>query len=199
MKKLMFLACFGLMQAQGQTVKVTSTYELKEADVNHLLDFLDVSLEKFRFESTALVGRAPTVLIKELRKGEVIRTDTLLNGITDAPYLRITKPYYEFSFFTEIRDETLRTYIRSSSYSAGKRKFSLETDRYGYALKDFFGGKKELNYAPGEPIPLLAIITPHDQGNGFASYCEVVQTDIRPEELGEHFGIPHYFLIYIRF
>ncbi|ADQ18288.1 hypothetical protein [Leadbetterella byssophila] len=199
MKKLLFALQFVFYSVYSQSIKVTTVNGLKDKDANYLLDFMDVSLQKFHFEGDQLIGKSPTILIKEFRDGKLVRTDTLLNGKGDAKYLQIKEAKYSFSFFTEIRNEKLRTFIRHSSYGAGKREFALNKDKYGYALKDFFGAKQELLYDAKDQIPLLAIITPHDQGNGFASYCEVVQTDILPEDLGKHFGIPHYFLVYISF
>ena len=62
-------------------------------------------------------------------------------------------------------------------------------------MKDFFGSKLTIELPMTEEIPLFAIITPTLHKDGSASYCEVVQSDIKPEELGKHFNIPHYFLV----
>mgnify|MGYP000929344614 CR=1 FL=1 len=157
MKKFSFLALLIWGQSFAQEITVRQGQGLKDKDTVHFMDFMDVSLAKFEFEGPELMGKSPTVLVKELRDGKVLRIDTLLNG--DAPYLKISKAQYGLSFFTEIRDEVLRTFMRSEKYGAGKRKFVLDKDLYGYALKDFFGAKQELRYKVGEQIPLLAVIT----------------------------------------
>ena len=68
-----------------------------------------------------------------------------------------------------------------------------------YALKDFFGEKKELTINPNKKNAVFAILTPTIHPDGSGSYCEVAQSDIAPEKLGEHFKIPHYFLVTINF
>lgn len=137
MKKLLFALQFVFYSVYSQSIKVTTVNGLKDKDANYLLDFMDVSLQKFHFEGDQLIGKSPTILIKEFRDGKLVRTDTLLNGKGDAKYLQIKEAKYSFSFFTEIRNEKLRTFIRHSSYGAGKREFALNKDKYGYALKDF--------------------------------------------------------------
>ena len=66
-------------------------------------------------------------------------------------------------------------------------------------MKDFFGSKKELSIDLQKKNAVFAIITPTIHEDGSGSYCEVAQSEIAPEKLGEHFKIPHYFLITITF
>ncbi|PKP15193.1 MAG: hypothetical protein CVU07_11030, partial [Bacteroidetes bacterium HGW-Bacteroidetes-23] len=68
-----------------------------------------------------------------------------------------------------------------------------------YALKDFFGSNEEMNIELNKKTAVFAIITPTIHKDGSGSYCEVAQSSIKPEKLGEHFKIPHYFLITITF
>lgn len=187
--------------AQGQSIKVTSEYGTPDKVLNQVLDFQNVEIENFRFTGEELIGRAPTITIREFKKGKLLRSTVLLDGQGEKPWLAIKEAGYELRFFTEIDEvnKVLKTFIRNPSFGAGKKKFRIYNDRYGYAMKDFFGSEKELTYTAEEEIPLLAIITPHRQENGWASYCEVVQSDVKPEDLGKHFGIPHYFLITVKF
>lgn len=96
-------------------------------------------------------------------------------------------------------DGELKTYIRGEKFGSRKSYFKLISDSDKYALKDFFGSEKELNIDLKKKNAVFAIITPTIHEDGSGSYCEVAQSNIAPEKLGEHFKIPHYFLITITF
>ena len=84
-------------------------------------------------------------------------------------------------------------------FGSKKSYFHLSGDYEKYALKDFFGNKKELLVSGSSKTTIFAIITPTIHEDGSASYCEVVQANEKPEKLGEKFKIPHYFLLTITF
>lgn len=202
MKKLLvIIIAFAFLNFNSQNLTLTAQYGLENSLQNQLLDFQNIQLEAFNFNSVELKGKTPTIYLKEFKKGKHVKTTILLDGISDKKYLTINKDAYFIRFFTEINNEGkyLKTFITNEVMGSAKKKFKLQKNDYAYVLKDFFGAKKELSYSIKDEIPLLAIITPHDQQNGFASYCEVVQSDILPENLGTHFGIPHYFLVMIVF
>lgn len=204
MKKGIVYLCMwaaGLSFCRAQEIKMTVEFGVKEKVINHILDFQNITIENFKFKGEALKGKVPVIIMKEFEKGELVKTDTLLNGIQDKTFLEIDSSYYEFRFFSELDNENLKfhTWIRNARFGAGRRQYTLQKDKFGYAMKDFFADKKVLTYETGQSIPLLAMITPHEQKNGWGSYCEVVQADVKPEDLGKHFGIPHYFLVTVSF
>lgn len=194
-------AVAGLGLGHAQEIQMQADFGVEEKVINQILDFQNINIENFKFAGEALKGKAPVIILKEFEKGELVKTDTLLNGIADKDYLEIDSAHYEFRFFSELDNESLkfRTWIRHASFGAGRRQYALQKDKFGYAMKDFFAGKKVLTYAIGQTIPLLAMITPHAQKNGGGSYCEVVEAGVEPEDLGKHFGIPHYFLVTVAF
>jgi hypothetical protein len=65
-------------------------------------------------------------------------------------------------------------------------------------MKDFQGSKKETEIPLENEFYLTSIISPTVHKDGSASYCEVVLTK-NPENIGEEFKIPHYFLIRMKF
>lgn len=93
----------------------------------------------------------------------------------------------------------MKVYIRGKNFGSKKSYFGLVSDSEKYVIKDFFGNKEEVNLDSQKRNTIFAVITPTIHADGSGSYCEVVQSGIKPEKLGEHFKIPHYFLITITF
>ena len=102
-------------------------------------------------------------------------------------------------FFFSIADGKLKTFVRGRNFGSKKSYFKLFQNSDDYALKDFFGNKKEIEVPIGREFPAFAILTPMKHNDGSASYCEVVQSNIKPEKLGDFFHIPHYFIVMMKF
>lgn len=204
MKKILtgFLTSLWFWQAGvAQQIKMQADFGTEDKVTNYILDFQNIGIEHFKFYGDDLKGKVPVVVLKEFKKGKLVKTEKLFNGEESRKHFEIDSSYFDFRFFASLDNENrqFRTWIRADRFGAGRRQYALQKDKFGYAMKDFFGSKKELSFGLNDEIPLLAMITPHKQENGWGSYCEVVQSDIKPEDLGKHFGIPHYFLITVSF
>lgn len=204
MKKIVMcvtLAIAGHTFAKAQEVKMTADFGVEDKVTNYILDFQNISIEHFKFYGEDLKGKVAVVVLKEFKKGKLVKTEKLFDGEESRDHFKIDSSYFDFRFFASLDNENrqFRTWIRASRFGAGKRQYVLQKDKFGYAMKDFFGSKKELTFGINDEIPLLAMITPHKQENGWGSYCEVLQSDIQPKDLGKHFGIPHYFLVTVVF
>lgn len=185
----------------AQEIKMQAELGVEDKVINYILDFQNISIEHFKFYGEGLKGKVPIITLKEFKKGKLIKTETLFNGEESRAHFEIDSSYFDFRFFASLDNENrqFKTWIRAYRFGAGRKQYVLTKDKFGYAMKDFFGGKKELMFGAKDEIPLLAIITPHKQENGWGSYCEVVQSGVKPEDLGKHFGIPHYFLVTVSF
>jgi len=182
----------------GQTMKVTAEYGSKDDLTNQLMDFQNITAEKLNFTAVELIGRYPIVKIKEFKNGNLVKTETLLNPES---YVKIEKSTYSLRFFTELNDQNnmMKTFIRGDRFSTARKFFPLFGKSKDYAFNDLFGSKTELFLDVKKENTLFLITTPHDQGNGFSSWCEIAQSEVAPENLGTHFKVPHYFLITIQF
>lgn len=191
---LTFISIFAL----SQIIKVTQNYGSTNPEIQDLMDFQNIYTEKLNFESKNLKGKSYIINLEEYSDGKIVQTAILFDG-TETDYFKMDSTKESLMFFFELSNRKLKTYIRGKKFGSKKSYFKLDDDADKYALKDFFGNKKELNLDSQKTNVAFAIITPTIHKDGSGSYCEVVQSDVKPEDLGSHFKIPHYFLVTISF
>jgi len=180
------------------TIKMTSNYGSENSEIQDLIDFENIFIEKLNFKSQLLKGKSYVIDIEEYKKGKLVKTSILFDG-TESTFFKVDTDSVSIKFLFKLSDQKLKTYIRGERFGSKKSYFKLSTDSDKYALKDFFGTNEEINIELNKKTAVFAIITPTIHQDGSGSYCEVAQSDVKPEKLGEHFKIPHYFLITITF
>lgn len=177
-----------------KTVKMTATFGSKNNDITELMYFQDVAMENFTFESPQIKGKYYEITLKEYRNGKLVNTKQLFEG---SGYFEIDSTATSFRFYTQMEDRKLKTFIKGDGYGSRKQFFDLDEGKY--FLKDFQGANKFTNVPLNEEFPILAIITPTMHKDGSGGICEVAQSGVAPEKLGEKFNIPHYFIISMQF
>ncbi|KGL56299.1 hypothetical protein HQ50_04785 [Porphyromonas sp. COT-052 OH4946] len=199
--KISFLLLFFTISQQlsaQEMVKVTSHYGIGNEEIQDIIDFENIYVEKLTFQGKPLKGKSYIIDLEEYKEGKRVNTSTLFDG-TETDYFRIKSEHESIKFFFKINEGKLKTYIRGAKFASQKFYSTLPYDPDKYAVKDFFGEEKELTVDLDKRNTIFAIITPTIHEDGSGSYCEVVQSGIAPEKLGEHFSIPHYYLVTIRF
>ncbi|NRS87528.1 hypothetical protein HNQ02_000435 [Flavobacterium sp. 7E] len=189
---LTFISTFSF----SQTIKITQTYGSTNPEIQELMDFQKIYVEKFNFEYEKLSGKHWEINVSEFVDGK-LKNKTQLGSTSEADFLKIRFSPFSLKLLSQIRNGNFT--ISANFYNFHTKtlhfKLSEKSDEDDYVVKDFFGAKIVNEYNFGDEFPLVAIITPTIHDDGSASYCEVVQSDIKPENLGSHFKIPHYFLI----
>ncbi len=180
------------------TIKMTYKYGSDNGEIQDIIDFENIYIETLNFEGDLLNGKNYQINLEEYKNGK-LTTKKLLFDSSESDYFKLNSNSLSLKFFFKMSDGKLKTYIRSNLFGTKKSYFNLMNDSDKYALKDFFGEKKELTINPNKKNAVFAILTPTIHPDGSGSYCEVAQSDIAPEKLGEHFKIPHYFLVTINF
>ena len=198
--KITILFAFVIMTnlAFAQNVKMTNNYGSENQEIQDLIDFENIYIEQLNFESENLNGKHYQINIEEYKDGKHIKTSNLFDS-SESEYFKIDSNKESLKFFFKLSEEKLKAYIRGKKFGSKKAYFKLRNDEDKYALKDFFGSKKELNIDLQKKNAVFALITQTIHEDGSGSYCEVAQSEIAPEKLGEHFKIPHYFIISITF
>ena len=177
---------------------MTYKYGSDNGEIQDIIDFENIYIETLNFEGDLLNGKNYQINLEEYKNGK-LTTKKLLFDSSESDYFKINSNSLSLKFFFKMSDGKLKTYIRSNLFGTKKSYFNLMNDSDKYALKDFFGEKKEVTINPNKKNAVFAILTPTIHPDGSGSYCEVAQSDIAPEKLGEHFKIPHYFLVTINF
>ncbi|VXC18819.1 conserved hypothetical protein [Flavobacterium sp. 9R] len=199
-KRVLLFLLFSVTQLHysQKSITMTNSYGSENQEIQNLMDFEKIYTERLNFASEELKGKHYEVSLEEFKNGKLIRTSSLFDS-SDSDYFKIESNSESLSFFFKLSDGKLKTYIRGKKFGSKKYYFKLYSDSDEYALKDFFGGKKEVTIDFQKKNAVFGIITPTIHKDGSGSYCEVAQSDIAPEKLGEHFNIPHYFIVSIKF
>lgn len=180
------------------TIKMTYKYGSDNGEIQDIIDFENIYIETLNFEGDLLNGKNYQINLEEYKNGKLTSKNLLFDS-SESDYFKLNSNSLSLKFFFKMSDGKLKTYIRSNLFGTKKSYFNLMNDPDKYALKDFFGEKKEVTINPNKKNAVFAILTPTIHPDGSGSYCEVAQSDIAPEKLGEHFKIPHYFLVTINF
>ncbi len=179
-------------------VSMSAEYGSKNKDLNKILYFENIELEKLKFYSNEINGKNYEVNIKEFHKGELIKKTNIFDS-SEADFFKIKKDTLNLDFIIKLTDSNLLIQLQGNGFSTPKKKFILLEKDLEYHLKDFLGEKKAINLSLNKENYILSVITPTVHKNGFQSYCEVAQSGGNPEKFGIKFKIPHYFLIEIVF
>lgn len=198
---LLFALLFSNLIFSQNTIKLTANYGSENNDIQNLLDFDDIYIEQLHFEGENLKGKHYEISLQEFTKGKLTHTYSLFDTYGNDDYFKLKSNKESLKFFFKTTDKKVKIYVQGTQLGSKTVYFKLKSPFEDYALKDFFGSKKELNFdiSNNQEIPLLALITPTIHKDGSSSYCEVAQSDIKPENFGTHFKIPHYFIITIKF
>jgi len=203
MKKLIYSLTLISSLAFAQNVKVTSNYGSENQDIQDLINFENIFFDKLNFQSENLKGKTYKIALEEFKKGKLVKTSVIFDG-SEADIFKIDKDKLSLKFAFKLSDGKLKTFVIGKTISGqgfySKKFYSkLHNEEDDYALKNFLGSKEDISLDINKKNAIFAIITPTIHEDGTGSYCEVAQSDIAPEKLGEKFKIPHYFLVSIKF
>jgi hypothetical protein len=200
LKLLLALSLITNFAFAQNTVKLTNNYGSENKEIQDFIEFENIYIEELNFEGSQLNGRHYQISLQEFIDGKLVEKSDLFDS-SETDYFKISSDKELIKFFFKMSDGKLKAYVRGKKYGSKKSYFNLNDSSDKYALKDFFGSKNELelDINSQKEIPIFAIITPIIYEDGSSSYCEVVQSDVEPENLGKHFKIPHFFLVTIKF
>ena len=192
----LFLTIFITQVGYCQNVKMIRGYNFKNDEINSLMLFQNIEVANLSFESPEIKGKYYEIIVQEYRKGKMIKVKNLFSS----EYIKIDSTFMSFKFYSKIENDKMVVFVESPQMYSEKITFNLEKGKGSkYALKDFQGIDGFTNVSINEEFPILAIITPVKVTERKNSYCEVAQSGVKPEKYWEKFGIPHYFVITMKF
>ncbi|MDR2652444.1 MAG: hypothetical protein LBC68_09060, partial [Prevotellaceae bacterium] len=123
---------------------MTGNYGSENKDIQDLINFENIYIEKLNFEGQNLKGKSYIIKIVEFKDGKQINSSILFDG-TEIDYLKTDSDKESLKFLFKLSDGKLKTYIRGKKFGSQKSYFKLYDDADKYALKDFFGEQSELD------------------------------------------------------
>ncbi|SFG17802.1 hypothetical protein [Prevotella sp. KH2C16] len=182
----------------GDTIRLQLRDGVADKELQEVLFFENIFVEQVDFSGSGLRGKSYAVTLDEFKEGRLVASSVLFDG-TEDDIFRVKNDGASLRFFFKIAGQKLKVSLHGSFFSSKTKYFGLDADTDSYTVKDFFGRSEEMQVGLHERRALFAVITPTRHVDGTASYCEVVQSGVRPEQLGDYFHIPHYFLVSIEF
>jgi len=195
---LAFLS-LGVINAQQNQIEFTSEYATKNKEVNDLLRFQDIELIKLNFKGKTLKNKNYTISIKEFSNGVLKKTDTIISSKADNYLKPIDTTVFEFKFYVRTQlNNRVKMESQFKRFSTTK-EFDVNESSDKYALHDFIKGNS-LQISPNKPTYIMGYFLPYlDPKTGWKKYCDVVGSKHNPEDWGDVYKIPSYFLIEIHF
>ncbi len=173
-------------------------YGADNPDLQSVLYFENIGLGKVSFSGDNLKNRDFQISIKEFVRGKLKRTDVVFDSKEDE-YFRIKSDKFGFRVLTKATSEnTVRFDFQFDGFAKGK-EYKVARGQREFALKSFLGSKPEIAIPLNANTYILTYMMPYVKKDGSKAYCEVVQADVSPEELGRKYAIPVYYLIDITF
>ncbi len=192
---LVSLSILGSYVYAQNTATMISKPGLNFKDLQHILYFEGIDLQKFNIKSPELKGKNFQIIIKEYQKGALTKTDTVFNSKEDE-YFRIKTDSLNFAVLTKMHDRNyFKIQFQFDGFSSARKYNVAPETMEKFTLKSFFGAKPQLPIVLSKLNYVLAYMMPYVREDKSEVYCEVAQSGINPEKLYEQYKLPHYFLI----
>jgi hypothetical protein len=179
-------------------IKLSTTEVVDNEDLMNVLRFQGINYSKVKFTGTHLWGKDFKISISDFVNGKLIKTHEIFDSREDE--------------FFKLKEQEFNFNVLAQRTSAGKAKFdfrflgfgvvkefNLNVDHKDFVLKGFQSGKTEVDFSTNRNQSILAFMMPYKTKKGAMQYVDINGSGIKPEELGQKFKIPRYFLIDVRF
>ena len=106
-KFFIFLSIFSFQINYSQKeAKMVVEYGSKSEDMNSLMSFQNIEVEKLSFESPDIIGKYYEVNLKEYKKGKLVSSKNLFD-LAVVDYLKIDSTHTSFKFLSKIEDDKM--------------------------------------------------------------------------------------------
>lgn len=176
------------------TTKLKVVYGVEDPSLQQIIDFENISVNQVELIGDDLIDKDYVLTLEEYVKGR-LKESTVLFDSSEANAFKIKRNSLSFTIISKITERNaFKIELYFNGFRSKKSYFDLKITDYAYALKDFLGAQQEID-VPLDGFSLLALITPTVYSDGSTSYCEVAQSNVAPEALGEEYKMPQNFLL----
>ena len=204
MKNLITLAvaliCFSPLNAQKNDIKLQTKYGSDDKELHSLLRFQEVETMKLSFTGKDLKGKNYRLLVKEYTNGSLAKTDTIMDSGKFDYIPAISDSVFEFKYYVKTQiNNTIKMNFMFDRFSTPKL-YDIKATEDKYALHDFLKTSDPMLVELNEKTLIMGYFLPYvDEESGWKKYCDVTGSKHKPEEWGNAFDIPNYYLIEITF
>lgn len=179
-------------------IKLRHKYGAESADLQSVLFFEDIKLERLAFSGSDLKNKDYQISIKKFVKGSLTQTDIVFDSKQDS-YFKLSSDQLSFRVYARLIPENkVKFEFQFNGFRQGK-EYKVAPDQKDFALKNFLGTKTEQEISLTGDNHILTLMMPYVKKDGSTAFCEVAQSGVDPEELGKKYPVPLYFLIDIKF
>jgi hypothetical protein len=184
--------------SKSSDIKMRSEYGSDNPDLLSVLQFEDIGLSKMIFTGKDLTDKDFQITVKEFTNGKLAKQEVVFDS-KEAEQFKIKSDKFMFKILTKTTAaHTAKFDFQFNGFSTG-REYKIGENFKGFAQKDFIGSRKEIAIPLNADTYILTYMMPFAGKDGSTSYCKVAQSGINPEEFGNKYAIPTYFLIDIKF
>jgi hypothetical protein len=164
----------------------------QNGDFEDVLDFSDISFSRFLLKGDSLPGKKAILISREIKKGEIINTDTICSYIKLPYFISINK--YKFSslrVLTKKINKKNKLFIKFNNYTISKKVSVVGKEDYQVL------GLFESNYKYptfNNEFYIFSLCPPYEANDG---WVKTVPTGIAGGDVmkwNEKFKIKHYFI-----
>ena len=194
---LIFLSLCQMNQISAGT-ELTYDFTTASEEFESLLRFEDIDYAKIAIRGKEIEGKSFEIRIKRFDKGRETLSAVQIDSAELGSLGKVTSEGLSFKMFSKVQDGTAKFSFQFPRFTA-KNTATASKSKFKYAMKNFLGSEDSIRLDLSKENYFMAFLLPTVHADGSASYCEVAQSGVAPEQLGSKFNIPTYFLASIRF
>lgn len=205
--KMIAAALFAVTSATGPVTQpaqdryeaeMSSHYGAQDAELQSILYFEDIGLEKLQFTGPHLKGSDYIISIEDYADGALSARTDIFDSRED-PYFKVRGNELAFRVLSRTdAGKSVKFQFQFNGF-AKRVTYDLRPHEEAFALKNFLGARTSIPVDLKAENVALTYMMPYVEKDGSKQYCDVVQSGVPPESLGKKYRIPRYFLIKIRF
>lgn len=194
---LIFLAVSNIYAQSEIKMRVDHNYD--SPDILSILRFENIGFEKAAFAGSNLKDKHYIISIKEFTGGKLVKQEVAFDSRELGDFAKIKGDNLSFRLLTKrTQENTARFHFQFERFSVMK-EYKVGENYKDFVLKDFLGNNLETTIPLNASTYIFTFMMPYEKKDGSKAYCEVAQSGINPEDFGNKFAIPTYFLIDIKF
>ena len=179
-------------------IRLSTVDGVENEDLMNVLRFQGISYNKVKFTGTHLWGKNFKIFIHDYANGKLIKTHEIFDS-KEEEFFKVKEQEFSFNVLAQRTSNGKAKFdFRFLGYGVVK-EFNLSATHKDFILKSFQARSDEISFPINHSQSILTFIMPYKTKSKSMHYPDIIDSKVRPEDLGRHFKIPRYFLIDVRF